>query len=161
MGSDTDNRVVLAGADEMPQVAVLLGDFHDHLGKARPPAKELEDSVRRVMEGADGEFLLGFLDEEPAGFAQLRWRWAVWTRALDGWLEDLFVTEERRRSGLGRDLVEAVKDRARERGCLRLELDVDDDNEPALALYRSLGFSDTPKGRAGSRLMGTRVDDSS
>lgn len=158
--SEADTRVVLAGADEVPQVAVLLGDFHDHIGKARPAAEELEDSVRRVMDGADGEFLLGYVGEEPAGFAQLRWRWAVWTRALDGWLEDLFVTEEHRRSGLGRELVEAVMERARERGCVRLELDVDDDNEPALALYRSLGFSDEPKGRGGSRLMGTRVDGS-
>lgn len=156
--SETDDRVVPAGADEVPQVASLLGDFHDHIGKARPPAEELEDSVRHVMDGPDGEFLLGFADGEPAGFAQLRWRWAVWTRALDGWLEDLFVVEERRRSGLGRELVKAVKERARERGCVRLELDVDDDNEPALALYRSLGFSDEPKGPGGSRLMGTRVD---
>lgn len=157
---DGESRVVLAGADHVPEVAALLGDFHDHIGKPRPPAEELEDSVRNVMEGADGEFLLGFVDGRPAGFAQLRWRWAVWTRALDGWLEDLFVTEDRRRSGLGRDLVEAVKDRARERGCVRLELDVDADNAPAQALYRACGFSDEPKGRGGSLLMGTKVDGS-
>ena len=158
MGTGGNNQVVVATADDVAEVARLLGDFHDHIGKPRPAAEELEDSVRHVMEGPDGEFLIGYVDGEPAGFAQLRWRWAVWTRALDGWLEDLFVIEARRRSGLGRDLVEAVKDRARERGCVRLELDVDDDNEPALALYRSLGFSDEPKGRGGSRLMGTRVD---
>jgi GNAT superfamily N-acetyltransferase len=151
------NRVALAGIEDIPAVAALLGDFHDHIGKARPPAEELEDSVRRVMEGPDGEFLLGFVDSEPAGFAQLRWRWAVWTRALDGWLEDRFVVEGRRWSGLGSDLVEAVKDRARERGCLRLELDDDADNAPAQALYRACGFSDEPKGRGGSLLMGTRV----
>ncbi len=109
------------------------------------------------MEGADGEFLLGFVGEEPAGFVQLRWRWAVWTRALDGWLEDLFVSERHRRSGLGRSLGEAAIERARELGCVRLELDVDADNDPALALYRELGFSDTSKAEAGSRLMGTRV----
>ena len=110
------------------------------------------------MEGGDGEFLLGFVGEEPAGFVQLRWRWAVWTRALDGWLEDLFVSERYRRSGMGRALGEAAIERARELGCVRLELDVDADNDAALALYRSLGFSDTPKGPAGSRLMGIRVD---
>ena len=157
LGSDGDNRVVLAGAPEAPQVARLLGEFHDHLGKPRPPAEELEDSVHHVMEGGDGEFLLGFVGEEPGGFVQLRWRWAVWTRALDGWLEDLFVSERHRRSGLGRALGEAAIERARELGCVRLELDVDADNDPALALYREVGFSNTPKGDAGSSLMGIRL----
>lgn len=148
----------MARADDVPVVATLLGGFYEHLGKPLPDQAELEDSVRHVMEGGDGEFLLGYVGDVPAGFAQLRWRWAVWTRALDGWLEDLFVEQDRRRSGLGRELVEAVVDRARERGCVRLELDVDTDNEAALALYRACGFSDEPKGRGGSVLMGTRVD---
>jgi GNAT superfamily N-acetyltransferase len=138
----------------------MLGEFHDHLGKARPSAEELENSVRHVMEGGDGEFLLGYVGEDPAGFVQLRWRWAIWTRALDGWLEDLFVSERHRRSGLGRALGEATIERARELGCARLELDVDADNEAALALYCELGFSERPKGEAESRLMGLRVDGS-
>ena len=153
-----ENRIAVAGAGQVSQVARLLAEFHDHLRKSRPSAEELENSVRHVMEGGDGEFLLGHVGEEPAGFVQLRWRWAVWTRALDGWLEDLFVSERHRRSGMGRALGEAAIERARELDCVRLELDVDADNEAALALYRSLGFSDTPKGPAGSRLMGIRVD---
>ena len=112
------------------------------------------------MDGGDGEFLLGWVGEEPAGFVQLRWRWAIWTRALDGWIEDLFVSERCRRFGLGRALGEATIARARELGCVRLELDVDADNDAALALYRGLGFSDNPKGEMGSRLMGIRVDGS-
>ena len=157
MSVDPKQRVAVAAARDVGEVARLLAEFHDHLGKPRPPAEELEDSVRHVMDGGDGEFLLGFVGEEPAGFVQLRWRWAVWTRALDGWLEDLFVVERYRRSGLGRLLGEAAIERARELGCVRFELDVDADNDPALALYRELGFSDTPKGDAGSRLMGIRL----
>ena len=131
-----------------------------YVDKPRPSLEELEDSVRHVMDAGDGEFLVGYVGEEPAGFVQLRWRWAVWTRALDGWLEDLFVSEQYRRSGLGRALGEAAIGRARERGCVRLELDVDAGNEAALALYRRLGFSDNPKGEVESRLMGIRVDGS-
>jgi mycothiol synthase len=55
-----------------------------------------------------------------------------------------------RGSGLGRALAEAALARARERGCARVELDVNAANPAALALYESLGFegwSDPPGGR--------------
>ncbi len=84
------------------------------------------------------------------GVAQIRFRWSVWASAEDCWLEDLFVRDDARRTGLGRALVEACCDRARERGCKRIELDTNEDNAAALALYQACGFSVDPKG-AGSR----------
>ena len=50
------------------------------------------------------------------------------------------MTEDARRLGLGRALAEAAIERARERGCRRVQLDVNEVNAEALALYRSLGF---------------------
>jgi len=69
----------------------------------------------------------------------------VWKSAEDCWLEDLFVREDARRSGLGRALVDAAVERARERGCKRIELDVNEDNVPARALYEACGFLTEPK----------------
>ena len=65
--------------------------------------------------------------------------------AEDCWLEDLFVREEARRFGLGRALVDAAVERARERGCKRIELDVNEDNTAARALYEACGFLTEPK----------------
>jgi ribosomal protein S18 acetylase RimI-like enzyme len=50
------------------------------------------------------------------------------------------VVDEARRSGLGRALVEGAIARARERGCRRMELDTNEDNAAARALYEGLGF---------------------
>ena len=104
-------------------------------------------SVRHIMAGTDGEYLLvGGDDGAPTGVAQLRYRWSVWRTAPDCWLEDLYVREGERRAGLGRALVQAAVDRAKARGCRRIELDVNDDNAAALALYESCGFTLEPKG---------------
>ena len=136
-----------AGTGDAPAVARLLCEFRDWWGNSGPSDAEMLASVRRIMGGGDGEFLLGAPDgdAEPAGVCQLRFRWSVWKTAEDCWLEDLYVRESARRGGLGRALVEAAVARARERGCRRIELDVNEDNEGALALYAACGFTLEPK----------------
>jgi ribosomal protein S18 acetylase RimI-like enzyme len=81
----------------------------------------------------------------------------VWTAAPDCWLEDLFVAEPARRSGLGAALVEAAIERARERGCRRVELDTNEDNAAALALYHRFGFSERSKGEDRSLFLGVKL----
>ena len=138
-------KVWRAEAAEAADVARLIAEFGAWWGKNVVPEDEVRASVDRIMSGDDGEFLLGALDGEPVGVCQLRFRWSVWKSAEDCWLEDLFVREEARRSGLGRALVEAALKRARKRGCKRIELDVNEDNDAARALYEACGFLTEPK----------------
>src|SRR5205085_1487801 len=92
------------------------------------------------------EFLLATGDDgAPVGFCQLRYRLSVWTGVDDCWLEDLYVDEGARGAGLGRALTEAALDAARARGCKRIELDVNEHNTEALALYVACGFEREPK----------------
>ena len=138
-------RVWRADTAEAEDVARLIAEFGAWWGKNVVPEAEVRASVERIMRGDDGEYLLGAVDGMPMGVCQLRFRWSVWKSAEDCWLEDLFVREEARRSGLGRALVEAALERARERGCARIELDVNEDNEAAIALYEACGFRTEPK----------------
>ena len=55
--------------------------------------------------------------------AQVRYRLSVWTGVEDAWLEDLFVDPDARGEGFGRALAEACVERARGRGCARIQLD--------------------------------------
>jgi GNAT superfamily N-acetyltransferase len=139
-------RVWRAGPGEAAVVARLLAEFGDWWGTGRPGEDELRASVERIMAGGDGEYLLAAPgDGAAAGVCQLRFRWSVWKSAEDCWLEDLYVRAEARRGGLGRALVEAALERAREHGARRVELDVNEDNAPARALYEACGFLTEPK----------------
>ena len=134
-------RVWHAEPGEAADVARLIAEFAAWYGNDEVSEDDIRASVERIMGGADGEYLLGADADGPAaGVCQLRFRWSVWKSAEDCWLEDLFVREEARRSGLGRALVEAAVERARERGCKRIELDVNEGNAAALALYENCGF---------------------
>lgn len=147
-------RVWLAEPPEAETIAALLIGFRDHLGHDRPSDNAMLATVERLVEQPDAEYLLAAPDDDspPAGICQLRYRLSVWTAAQDCWLEDLFVLERARRSGCGAALVAAAIGRARERGCRRIELDTNEDNAPALALYRREAFSERSKGGSGRDL---------
>lgn len=55
------------------------------------------------------------------------------------WLEDIIVTPAMRGQGIGKALLVEVGRIARERNCGRLEWNVLDWNEPAIAFYESMG----------------------
>lgn len=139
--------VWVAEPDEAEAVAGLLVAFRDWYGRDWPSDNSMLASVERLIESRDTEFLLGSPDEDtpPAGLAQLRFRHSVWMAAPDCWLEDLYVEPHARRRGVARGLVDLTLERARARECRRVELDVTEDNDAALALYRAAGFDEFPK----------------
>jgi len=122
-----------------------MADFRDHLSLSAPTDEEMSAGVARLLDDPDTEFLLAAPEDgaPPAGVAQLRFRYGVWRAGGDCLLEDLFVDPGARGAGLGRALIDATLDRARARGCRRVELDVNEANDTAIRLYESAGFSAT------------------
>lgn len=66
--------------------------------------------------------------------------------APSAWIEDMVVTAEFRRQGVGRALLQAVADWAVQRGATRAQLLVDLNNLPALDYYDHLGWQVTRLG---------------
>jgi GNAT superfamily N-acetyltransferase len=144
-------RAWLAEPHEAETVGALLVDFRDWMGRDWPSGNAILAGVERLIERSDTEFLLASPhdDAPPGGVAQLRYRFGIWHAAEDCWVEDLFVAEHARGDGVGRALVAASVERARARGCRRVELDVNERNDAALALYSSLGFEVSTKAPGG------------
>jgi ribosomal protein S18 acetylase RimI-like enzyme len=140
-------RVWRAERSDLEAVTTLIAGFRDWWGKAEPRDDAIRATVAKLLDDPHTEFLLGEPAEGTgaAGVCQLRYRLSVWTGTPDCWLEDLFVEESARGSGLGRALVEASFERAQERGCRRIELDVNEQNTDALRFYEGLGFAIEPK----------------
>lgn len=91
-------------------------------------------AFRAVMARPEAALLVAGAEGRVAGYA------ALWREGRDAELGDLAVARERRRSGLGRRLVEAAAREAADHGAERIFLQVRESNEAALALYRSAGF---------------------
>ena len=145
---------VAGGGDDLDRAAALLAAFRDSMGRDLPSVGTIRASASAIAAAGDGEYLLAARGLEPGGVCQLRFRHSVWTSTEDAWIEDVYVLEDERGAGLGGALVECAIDRARARGCARVELDVDERNAAALALYHGLGFSGDLKADERSLLLG-------
>ncbi len=80
-------------------------------------------------------------NEEPkyVGFALYYYTFSTWTGHPTLWLEDIFVPEELRGSGVGTALLKRLAKIALNKGCGRMEWTVLDWNEPSRKFYFSIG----------------------
>lgn len=125
---------------EVKALAELFDRYRLHYGES-PAASRVEHWLDenlgagrlRAFVAEDGRELVGFAitTEIPASL-RLAHFWQV---------RDLFVLPTHRRLGVASALLAAVRTAAVESGALRLVVQTEDDNDPALRLYADSGFA--------------------
>jgi ribosomal protein S18 acetylase RimI-like enzyme len=125
----------------------MLHDFNSEYDMPSPGVAALEPRVRELIEA--GEITVLLVGEGPEGFVQLRFRPSVWSNSLEAYLQELYVVPDRRGEGMGRALLEAAIDVAREEGATYMDLDTSEDDVAARGLYESAGFINREGGPGG------------
>ena len=111
---------------------VHYGESPDVSRAARWLDENLGSGSLRAFVGEDGGTLVGFaLTMEVPASLRLGRFWLI---------RDLFVLPAHRRLGVGRALLASVHAAAIEAGALRLVVQTEDDNDPAIRLYAGCGF---------------------
>jgi ribosomal protein S18 acetylase RimI-like enzyme len=146
-----ENRIWLATAADAPAFGRLLHAFNSEYGEPEPSADVIAERAAPLIE--NGEVTVLFAGDGPDGFAELRFRPSLYTGALDAYLEELYVVPERRGHGLGRALLEAAMEHARERGAARIDLNTSETDVAARALYKSAGFTNREGGGDGPTML--------
>jgi ribosomal protein S18 acetylase RimI-like enzyme len=131
--------VRVAQVADAESIGRLLHDFNREYNEPTPGPERLAERVRHLIAEDHATVLLG--GAGPDGLAVLRFRPAIWTDALECYLAELYVVPQRRRRGLGRALLQAAMELARDRGADHIDLGTGEDDLAARALYESLGFS--------------------
>ena len=150
-GAQEQTPIRLAGPTDAPVFGRLLHAFNVEFGESTPEADVIAERAAPLIES--GELVVLLAGETPDGFAELRFRPSLYTGALDAYLEELYVVLDRRGYGLGRALLEAAMDHARQRGAARIDLGTSEDDVAARALYESAGFTNREGGREGPRML--------
>lgn len=121
-------RIDLAtSADIDDIVTVQTNAFHDR-------ADDIRDAVASGLEGHDERFYIARLGETPVGSLK------VYTPEGRAGIYAFGVVPTQRRRGFGGQILLRVMAGLGAEGHTRIWLEVDQDNAPAFALYRSLNF---------------------
>jgi ribosomal protein S18 acetylase RimI-like enzyme len=133
---------VRAGLEHLEEVARLF-DLYRQFYRQPADVAGARQFLRERMASGQSVVLLA-LDDGPSprgvGFVQLYPSYSS-VRMKPIWvLNDLFVEERGRRSGVARLLMNEAAAVARSTGAARVVLATAKDNAPAQALYRSLGY---------------------
>ena len=131
-----------AGPADLAQVVSLLHEIMHHHGVEPPDAVGLAASVSSVFKATDHVLLVAEEDGQLIGTCALIFSISTWSASPVCELQDVLVTEDRRRADIGRGLIEHAEQIARARGCARLFLLAEYWNLEAHAFYRSLGLSE-------------------
>jgi GNAT superfamily N-acetyltransferase len=127
-----------AQTSDAEAIAQLLHDFNTEYDDFTPGPEALGKRLRWLL--ARGEVTVVLAGEPPVGLALMRFRPSLWTGSLDCYLEELYVVPDRRGQGIGRALMEAAIEVAREEGAGYMDLGTGEDDVAARALYEKLGF---------------------
>ena len=109
-----------------------------------------ERLVPSLRDHPNTHVLLAVVDDEPVGIAVCFFGLSTFRARPLLNIHDLAVLPQFRGRGIGRALLHEVEDHARRKGCCKLTLEVQENNNPARVLYRRFGFADFVVGDLGA-----------
>jgi GNAT superfamily N-acetyltransferase len=156
MSETSDSAIRRAEAGDAATVAQLLHDFNSEYEDYTPGVAVLTERLGELL--ADGEITVLLAGDPPTGFALFRLRPSLWAKAGDAYLEELYVIPAQRRKGIGRALLNAAIDSAREAGANHFELTTGETDKEARALYESRGLTNREGGPDGPSMLYYELD---
>jgi GNAT superfamily N-acetyltransferase len=134
-----DTTVRQAVLADLPVLAPLFDGYRRFYGRPTDVAAA-QTFLRERFDHGESVIFLAHAAGEPAGFTQLYPSFSSVSLARVFILNDLFVVPERRRTGVGSQLLRAATEHARALGAVRVSLNTDIQNTSAQAVYEARGW---------------------
>ncbi|HME45797.1 MAG TPA: GNAT family N-acetyltransferase [Syntrophorhabdales bacterium] len=132
----------LANADDVARCAELLGMLFSQEREFSPDLEAQSKGLAMIVNNPDAGFVLVYEDGGIIqGMVLILFTVSTALGKRVAILEDMIVTPDFRAKGVGTSLVERALELALDKGCGRVTLLTDHDNEAAHKIYRKCGFT--------------------
>ena len=138
-------RIIQVDLNEPSHGAAVLAMTRDYARDPMGNGSDLPDELQAVLvdrlrRHPTTLVFLAFYGDQPVGIATCFLGFSTFAAQPLLNIHDLHVAAYYRGRGVGRSLLNAVERKARELGCCKLTLEVQENNHTALALYDAFGF---------------------
>lgn len=156
MPDQSPHEIRHAQTGDAAPIAQLLHDFNTEYDDPTPEIPELTERILELLTAKEIVVLLA--GDPPLGLALFHLRPSLWSKANDVYLEELYVVPDHRGLGIGRKLLNAAIDAAREAGADHFELTTGETDTEARNLYESSGFTNREGAPDGPRMLYYELD---
>ena len=145
-GGQNDGRGIRFELAKAEHVDIVLGMMRG-LEDADPEPRPFDEPQRRaifdrfVRDSTYGKAWLIVCDEKFVGYVVLTVSFSFEYRGYDAFVDELYIAKEYRGRGIGRQAMEFVEVAAAELGVNAIHLEVSHGNDPAIGLYRRVGYT--------------------
>ena len=139
-----------AAIDDVPAVVQMLAD--DFLGEQRerpedPLPESYFEAFREIENDPNNELVVAILDEMIVGTFQLTYTPSLsFQGSTRCTVESVRVDAKLRGQGIGREMMLWAMERAKEKGCVSMQLTTHSERKDAHRFYEGLGFKSTHLG---------------
>ena len=137
----TEHLITRVGEEDLDELLPLLRGYCDFYEVS--PSDEALLAVSRALiadpEREGVQLIARTPDGHAVGFATIYWTWQTLNAARLAVMNDLFITQEARGSGLADRLIAVCRERAAEHGARELAWQTAKDNHRAQKVYERVG----------------------
>ena len=110
--------------------------------------KASDDILKKDIEDCIGDvpFIEGYIfehDNEIAGYSMVAKSYSTEYGGICIWIEDLYMKPEYRGLGIGTQFFQFIENKYKD-SAVRLRLEVEKDNSPAIHVYKKCGYNELP-----------------
>jgi len=135
-------KIDQASLTDIPQLCILLDELFSQEAEFTPDHEIQGRGLSKILNNEDIGVILVVRDSDKViGMVNILYTISTALGGRVGNLEDFVVLPEYRNSGIGSKLLSYALNYAKKRGCQRITLLTDDDNQDAHRFYLKNGFS--------------------
>jgi ribosomal protein S18 acetylase RimI-like enzyme len=137
------NNISIREAKEtdLPMIQTLTRELIKTIGNTKGIDVQLAlDNCKHLIHDPHSYFFVTELNKTIVGFITVSIRKTLLHQGLSGLINELIVAEKYRGKGIGKQMIFAVIERCKQRGCCEVEVSTSMTNTRARKLYTSCGF---------------------